>query len=77
VTHDVEEAVVLADRVLVMRPRPGRLFDEIAVNLTRPRDRGSVEFEQLKRAVLHSLDRSLKREARAPLDDLLTAGAGI
>jgi sulfonate transport system ATP-binding protein len=31
VTHDVDEAVVLADRVMVMRPRPGRLFEEIKV----------------------------------------------
>jgi sulfonate transport system ATP-binding protein len=36
VTHDVDEAVVLADRVLVMRPRPGRLFEEIKINLARP-----------------------------------------
>jgi len=35
VTHDVDEAVVLADRVLVMRPRPGRLFEEIKINLAR------------------------------------------
>src|SRR5215218_7282306 len=35
VTHDVDEAVVLADRVLVMRPRPGRLFDQIEINLGR------------------------------------------
>ena len=59
VTHDVDEAVVLADRVLVMRPRPGRLFDEITINLTRPRDRTSPLFESFKRRILTSLDRSL------------------
>jgi sulfonate transport system ATP-binding protein len=61
VTHDVDEAVVLADRVLVMRPRPGRLFEEIKVNLTRPRDRNSQLFERFKRHVLTALDRSLDR----------------
>src|SRR5450631_227856 len=39
VTHDVEEAVVLADRIMVMRAHPGRLFEEIASDLPRPRDR--------------------------------------
>src|SRR6266702_4753873 len=61
VTHDVDEAVVLADRVLVMRPRPGRLFDQIEINLARPRDRNSPLFENFKRSVLTSLDRSLDR----------------
>jgi sulfonate transport system ATP-binding protein len=61
VTHDVEEAVVLADRVLVMRPRPGRLFEAITINLARPRDRGSSLFDDFKRHVLTSLDRSLDR----------------
>jgi sulfonate transport system ATP-binding protein len=62
VTHDVDEAVVLADRVLVMRPRPGRLFEAIAVNLARPRDRNSAVFDNVKRRVLTALDRSLDRD---------------
>lgn len=76
VTHDVDEAVVLADRVIVMRPRPGRLFEEIKVDLTRPRDRTSTAFELVKHQVLASLDRSLNRAVR-PADDLLTVGEGI
>ena len=62
VTHDVDEAVVLADRIVVMRPRPGRLFEEIPVFLSRPRDRTSALFEDLKRRVLTSLDQSLDRD---------------
>ncbi|MBC9878815.1 ABC transporter ATP-binding protein [Bradyrhizobium sp. INPA01-394B] len=73
VTHDVDEAVVLADRVLVMRPRPGRLFDQIEINLGRPRDRNSPLFETFKRSVLASLDRSLDR--RVPDRDA-TQGPG-
>jgi sulfonate transport system ATP-binding protein len=63
VTHDVEEAIVLADRIIVMCPRPGRVFDEIAVDLPRPRDRQSAAFDFAKRRVLTALDRSLDRTA--------------
>jgi sulfonate transport system ATP-binding protein len=73
VTHDVDEAVVLADRVLVMRPRPGRLFEQIAINLARPRDRNSAHFDNFKRRVLTSLDRSLDRNVP---DNEAAANAG-
>ncbi len=59
VTHDVEEAVTLADRIVVMQPRPGRIFDELDNPLTRPRDRLSPAFEAIKREALRTLDRSL------------------
>jgi sulfonate transport system ATP-binding protein len=62
VTHDVDEAIVLADRVVVMRPHPGRIADEIAVDLPRPRDRQSAAFDFVKRRVLAALDRSLDRQ---------------
>ena len=60
VTHDVAEAVTLADRVFVMRPRPGRIDDEIAIAALRPRDRSSPTFERAARRVLASLDQSLR-----------------
>jgi sulfonate transport system ATP-binding protein len=61
VTHDVEEAIVLADRVMVMRPHPGRVHEEIPCELPRPRDRQSAAFDFAKRRVLAALDRSLER----------------
>ncbi len=61
VTHDVDEAIVLGDRVIVMRPRPGRVADEIEIDLPRPRDRQSAAFDFAKRRVLAALDRSLDR----------------
>ena len=44
--------IVLADRIFVMRPRPGRIFEEIDADLPRPRDRQSAAFDFIKRRVL-------------------------
>src|SRR5450631_1577546 len=76
VTHDVDEAVVLADRIMVMRPRPGRIFDEIEAELPRPRDRQSAAFDFVKRRVLAALDRSLQR-ARTVDDSETTTGEAM
>ena len=78
VTHDVDESIVLADRVLVMSPRPGRVFAAIVTDLPRPRDRQSAAFDVAKRRVLAALDRSLDRAVR--IDDADTqssAGAAL
>jgi sulfonate transport system ATP-binding protein len=78
VTHDVDEAIVLADRVMVMCPRPGRIFDEIDVDLPRPRDRQSAAFDFVKRRVLAALDRSLNRAAATAANETKTdAGAAM
>ncbi|MCW7540170.1 ABC transporter ATP-binding protein [Aquabacterium sp. A7-Y] len=67
VTHDVEEAVYLGDRVVVMQPRPGRIKRIVDLSsLPRPRDRSSVAFATLKEDVLGEFAQEPRREPVKP-----------
>lgn len=48
VTHDVDESISLADRIVVMSPRPGRIQEIVEVGLPHPRDLGSPEYGRIK-----------------------------
>jgi NitT/TauT family transport system ATP-binding protein len=52
VTHSVDEAVFLADRIVVMTHRPGKIKEIVTIPGTRPRDRTSEEFGQVRRHLL-------------------------
>lgn len=65
VTHDIDEALFLADRILVMSPRPGRFIEDLSVEFARPRHAGlltSPAFVRLKRHCLELLRHEEGRE---------------
>ena len=56
VTHDIEEAVAMADRVLIMSANPGQIVGEISVDLPYPRDRASREFNDKREKLMKKFD---------------------
>ncbi len=56
VTHDVEEAIYLGERVVIMRPRPGRIGRIVPVELAQPRDRSAAAFTRTRDDVLSEFD---------------------
>ncbi|MEU0479554.1 ABC transporter ATP-binding protein [Streptosporangium sp. NPDC006013] len=67
VTHDIDEAVYLGDRVLVMRANPGHLVSDVRVDLPRPRDQVSTKldprFAQLRSEIFRQVMRSVETTA--------------
>lgn len=69
VTHDIEEAALLGDRVLVMTGRPGRIQREFRVPLGRPRDlhdRDQPEFRELKWSIWKVIEQEVRRGLQMP-----------
>ncbi|MBR1751224.1 MAG: ABC transporter ATP-binding protein [Ruminococcus sp.] len=56
VTHDIDEAIYLSDRIVIMTPRPGKISKIIDVDLPRPRHRGGVEFLAMRKAILEHFE---------------------
>ena len=63
VTHNVAEAVYLADRVVVMTPHPGTVKCQVPITLARPRDPLSVEFLEHQKELLRHLGDQAVRSA--------------
>ncbi len=55
VTHDIDEAIYMSDRIMIMTPRPGRIERTIEVSLSRPRQRDSANFLKLRSDILNFL----------------------
>jgi NitT/TauT family transport system ATP-binding protein len=65
VTHNVAEAVYLADRVVVMSPHPGTVKTEVKISLPRPRDPLSVEFVECQKELMRHLGHDMKAKEAA------------
>ncbi|QBP40991.1 ABC transporter ATP-binding protein [Paenisporosarcina antarctica] len=63
VTHDIDEAVYLSDRVMVMGSHPGRIQKEIAITQMKPRDRTHGDFQYFRRKILDEFQLSTERIA--------------
>jgi NitT/TauT family transport system ATP-binding protein len=56
VTHDIDEAIFMSTRILVMAPRPGRIREEIPIDLDYPRNRASKKFLEYRVKAMEMLD---------------------
>jgi NitT/TauT family transport system ATP-binding protein len=74
VTHDIDEALFLADRILVMSPRPGRIVDELDLSGHRPRRHEQLTTPAFSRLKRHCLDLLRHPDTTLPLDRLTPLG---
>ncbi|MNF03502.1 Aliphatic sulfonates import ATP-binding protein SsuB [compost metagenome] len=69
VTHDIDEAVYLGNRVVILEPRPGKIRRIVPIDLPYPRKKATSSFQEMRLRVLHYFEK---------VDELeMTDGAGI
>ncbi|WP_338472213.1 ABC transporter ATP-binding protein [Niallia sp. XMNu-256] len=62
VTHDIDEAVYLSDRILIMSSHPGRIFKDISIKLAKPRDRAGEDYHYYRKRILQDFELSGNRQ---------------
>ena len=53
VTHDIDEALYLSDRILIMKPNPGEIHKEISLKMAKPRDRSDSDFQHYRELIFN------------------------
>jgi ABC-type nitrate/sulfonate/bicarbonate transport system ATPase subunit len=76
VTHQVEEALLLADRVILVSAGPGRFLDEVTVDMDRPRDVNDPEFLRLRTHLTAHLEREVMATAEDGMGELVAVSKG-
>jgi NitT/TauT family transport system ATP-binding protein len=67
VTHSIDEAVLMGDRIVILRGRPSSIFDIVDVGIPRPRDRSAVDSERF-RVVRDYVWRAVMQDAELTTD---------
>ena len=70
VTHDIDEAAAMADRILIMSANPGRIVGEVQADLSFPRDRTAKEFSKLRECLMKTFDALVGNEAMEKVAEL-------
>ncbi|MER2105696.1 MAG: ABC transporter ATP-binding protein [Solibacillus sp.] len=53
VTHDIDEAIYLSDRIFIMKPNPGEISKEVRINMAKPRDRSDADFQHYRELIFN------------------------
>jgi NitT/TauT family transport system ATP-binding protein len=72
ITHSISEAVLLADKVLVMSPRPGTLVDSIDIDLPRPRSAKTIEDEKFPQYTSQIREHIFQKSPKEPAQEVET-----
>lgn len=70
VTHDIDEAITMSDRVLIMSQNPGQIVEEMSVDLPFPRDRNSADFSRYREALMQRFSDSSEQPASSNVHPL-------
>ncbi|HLR42954.1 MAG TPA: ABC transporter ATP-binding protein [Pseudogracilibacillus sp.] len=54
VTHDIDEAIFLSDRIIILSANPGQIYETVNISLTKPRDRSSEQFNNYRKSILQT-----------------------